>query len=192
MRKTKWVGLIAAICVSAGAHADLLNISTTSLQSNTEEAIACSIVARGGPTYEGYKVFVAYSEGLTAGSDPYLRVQSLHYDILYENDDWRGTQYLNGQVTFDSTDAENLATVYTVGLGRTPNNLKDSGLLMLSVPGDALCAHSVETQGSDLKRASVSITDVTHLFATRKAKSSGVSSGHKYLLDKLRRALPSD
>lgn len=169
-------------CIAAfstmSAHADLLNISSTSLQSTNQEAIACTIIANGGPTYEGFKVLVAYSESTGPDSNPTLHVDSLRSRISYSNGDWRGTGYLNNEPVTNGAD---LANLYAGTLGRTPGRSTDSALLLLFSPGDAVCAFSKEVSSSSLKGVSVSITDIT-------SKIQGVrstSTSELFLLQKL-------
>ena len=90
MKYRYWMGLVASVCMVNAAHADLINVSTTSLESSTEEAIACTIIATTGATYQGYKVLVAFSEAVGSDANPTMRVQSLRSNIVYTNDDWQG------------------------------------------------------------------------------------------------------
>lgn len=161
-----WMGLIASACLAFPAHADLLNISSTSLQSSTEEAIACTIIASGGSTYQGFKVLVGYSEGSASDSNPTLRVRSLSSSNIYENDNWQGVNYLNGQSVNNGAD---LAGLYTNTLGRTPGHTNDSAILMLFRPGEAVCAFSKEVSNSSLKKVSVSLTDITAMVVGTKS-----------------------
>jgi len=163
------MGFVASACVAFSAHADLLNISSTSLQSSSEEAIACTIIAQGGSTYQGYKVLVAYSEGSASDSNPTLRVRSLSANVVYENDNWQGVQYLNGQAVNNGAD---LTSLYTGTLGRAPSQTNDSALLVLFSPGDAVCAHSKEVSSTNLKKVSVSLTDITNMVLGIKALST--------------------
>lgn len=169
MKYYQWMGLIATACVTFSARADLMNISSTSLQSSTEEAIACGIITTNAPTYQGYKVLVGYSEGSTSDSNPTLRVRSLSSPNTYENDNWRGVNYLNGQSVNVGSDLVNL---YSSTLGRTPGGTNDSAILMIFRPGEAVCAFSKEVSNSSLKKVSVSLTDITAKIAGAKALST--------------------
>lgn len=166
MKHRQWMGFVASACLAFSAHADLLNISSTALQSSSEEAIACTIIASGGSTYQGYKVLVAYSEGGAADSNPTLRVRSLSSTVVFENDNWQGMQYINGQSVNNGSD---LAGLYTSTLGRTPSQKNDSALLVLFSPGEAVCAHSKEVSNTSLKKVSVSLTDITNMVLGVKA-----------------------
>lgn len=178
MKHYQWIGFVASACVAASAHADLLNISSSSLQSTTEEAIACTIIAKGGSTYQGYKVLVAYSEA-TAASDanPTLRVQSLNFNIVYTNDDWQGMQYLNSQSVNSGT---SLISLFNNTLGRTPGRESDAAALVMFSPGDAVCAFSKDTSSTSLKKVSVSLTDITDKVLATK----DLTTQESYLLQK--------
>lgn len=169
---------IAAGLFSASASADLLNISTTTLQSATQEAIACTIIASGGPTYEGYKVIVGYSESNAEGSNSKIRVKSLRNNITFENDDWNGPQYLNGQVVGTGSDFSNM---YTATLGRTPGRSTDSAIVLLFSPGDAICAYSKEVASTSLSSVSISLTDVT----ASVVQTKNLSTSESFLIRKL-------
>ena len=181
MENRQWMGFVASACLAFSAHADLLNISSTSLQSTSEEAIACTIIATGGSTYQGYKVLVAYAEG-GADSNPMLRVRSLRANVVFENDNWQGMQFLNGQSVNNGSD---LVSLYTSTLGRTPGQASDSALLVLFPPGEAVCAHSKEVSNTSLKKVSVSLTDVTNMVLGVKA----LTTQETFLLQKW---LPKD
>ncbi|MBX3632996.1 MAG: hypothetical protein ABS38_08445 [Acidovorax sp. SCN 68-22] len=178
MNHRHWMGAIGAALLACSAHADLLNVSSTSLQSTSQEAIACTIIGTGGATYQGYKVLVAFAEGGSADSNPKLRVRSLSSSVVFENDNWQGPQYLNGQVVNNGAD---LASLYTSTLSRTPNQPNDAAVLVLFSPGEAVCAHSTEVSSTDLKRASVALTDVTNMVLGVKA----LSTQESFLLQKL-------
>ncbi len=179
MKYRYWVGLIASACMAGAAHADLLNISTTSLESTTEEAIACTIIATTGATYQGYKVLVAFSEDVGSGANPTMRVQSLRSNIVYTNDDWQGMQYLNGQA-LDNGSA--VAGIYSNGVGRTPKATTDSAILTLFAPGDAVCAYSKEVNSTNLKRVSVALTDITDkVLASKNLSTSETFTIQKWL-----------
>lgn len=171
------MGVLASACMSFSAHADLLNISSTSLQSTTDEAIACTIIATGGSTYQGYKVLVAYAEGGAADSNPTMRVRSLTSNIVFENDNWQGMQTLNGQSVNNGSD---LVSLYTSTLGRTPNQTNDSAALVMFPPGEAVCAFSKEVSSTGLKKVSVSITDITNKVVSTKS----LTTQESYLLPK--------
>ncbi len=179
MKYRFFVGLVAAACMASAAHADLLNVSTTSLESSTEEAIACTIIATTGATYQGYKVLVAFSEDVGSGANPTMRVQSLRSNIVYTNDDWQGMQYLNGQA-LDNGSA--VAGLYTNGVGRTPKATTDAGILTLFAPGDAVCAYSKEVSSSSLRKISVALTDITDkVLATKNLSTSEAFTLQKWL-----------
>ena len=169
---------LAAGLFSATCSADLLNISTTTLQSATQEAIACTIIATGGPTYEGYKVIVGYSESNADGSNSKIRVRSLRNNITFENDDWKGPQYLNGQVVGTGSDFSNM---YTATLGRIPGRSTDSAIVLLFPPGDAICAYSKEVSLTSLSSVSLSLTDVT----ASVVQTKNLSTSESFFLRKL-------
>ncbi len=158
MKYRYWMGLVASVCLINAAHADLLNISTNSLESSTEEAVACTIIGTTGATYQGYKVLVAFSEAMGSGANPTMRVQSLRSNIVYTNDDWQGMQYLNGQALGNGAA---IAGMYTNGVGRTPNAATDSGILTMFSPGDAVCAYSKDVSNTSLQKVSIALTDIT-------------------------------
>ncbi|WOO30843.1 hypothetical protein [Diaphorobacter limosus] len=178
MKYHQWMGLTASAFIAFSAHADLLNISSTSLQSSTEEAIACTIIATGGPTYQGYKVLLAFAEGLTPDSNPTLRVRALNYNLVYENDNWQGPTYING--TPLDTPGSDLASLYTASVGRTPGRSNDSATLVLIPPGDAICAFSKEVSSTSLKKVSVAFTDITFMTVGMK----NMTTQEIFLLDK--------
>lgn len=166
MKYRLWMGVLASACVSLSAHADLMNISSTSLQSTTDEAIACTIIATGGVTYQGFKVLVAYSEGGAADSNPTMRVSSLTTNLVYANDNWQGIQTLNGQTVNNGSD---LTSLYTATLGRTPKQTNDSAALVMFAPGDSVCAFSKEVSSAAVKKVSVSLTDITSKVVSTKS-----------------------
>ena len=179
MKYRYWMGLVASVCMVNVAHADLINVSTTSLESSTEEAIACTIIATTGATYQGYKVLVAFSEAVGSDANPTMRVQSLRSNIVYTNDDWQGMQYLNGQALGNGTA---VAGIYTNGVGRTPNTATDSGILTLFAPGDAVCAYSKEVSHTSLKKVSVALTDITDkVLATKNLSTAEAFTLQKWL-----------
>jgi len=169
-------GVIFSACVTLSAHADLLNVSSTSLQSTTEEAIACTIIATGGLTYQGYKVLVVYAEG-ASDSNAKLTVRSLTRGDTYTNDDWQGIIYYQGQSVGTGADLSNL---YAGTLGRTPSRTSDSAALVLFSPGEPVCAYSREVSSPSLKRVSVSITDITNKIQGTRS----LSTQETYLLEK--------
>lgn len=170
------MGAIVSACVTLSAHADLLNVSSTSLQSATEEAIACTIIATGGLTYQGFKVLVVYAEG-SSDSNARLTVRSLTRGDAYTNDDWQGTIYYQGESVGLGTD---LANLYAGTLGRTPSRTSDSAALVLFSPGEPVCAYSKEVSNPNLKRVSVSITDITNKIQGTRS----LSTQETYLLEK--------
>lgn len=178
MKHTKIFSAIAATFFTFSAHADLMNISSTSLQSVSQQAIACTIIANSGPTYQGYKVLVAYAESTGPDSNSEMHVDSLKYKISYTNGDWRGTQYLNGEAVTNGADNANL---FAATLGRTPGRPTDSALLLLFVPGDAVCAYSRDVSSSSLKGVSVSLTDIT----SRIQGARSTSTNEIFILEKL-------
>lgn len=172
-----FMGAIVSACVTLSAHADLLNISATSLQSTTEEAIACTIIATGGLTYQGYKVLVVYAEGGASDSNARLTVRSLTRGDTYTNDDWLGTIFYQGQSVGAGAD---LANLYAGTLGRTPSRTSDSAALVLFSPGEPVCAYSREVSNPNLKRVSVSITDITNKIQGTRS----LTTQETYLLEK--------
>lgn len=139
---------------ATASHAELINISTTSLQSQTQSAIGCAIVGTGGASYSGRKVLVILSEGLDPVSDPVLRVRSVSGGKTYSNDDWGSSTYVDGVAA--PSDASLIRTLL-----RAPGDSFDSGLVITAAPGVGVCAWSNERTGSGLYPASISITDVT-------------------------------
>ncbi|WP_406623286.1 hypothetical protein [Acidovorax sp. SDU_ACID1] len=154
---------------SIAAHADLKNVSATTLQSNTTEAIACTIIATGGPTYQGYKVLVAFSE-TNGGGNPTARVSNFNRTINYTNDNWtEHPMYLNGEAIGT---AEQLRPFYINGVGRTPQSATDSAMLVLFPPGEAACMYSTEVSSGNLTRTSLAMTDITSSIAGAKSLSA--------------------
>lgn len=171
---------LAALCTlaSMGAHADLKNVSATTLQSSSTEAIACTIIATGGPTYQGYKVLVAFSE-TNGGGNPTARVANLSQTLIYANDNWvGGAMTLNGQPVGST---EQVYPFYFNGVGRVPNRGTDAAMLMLFPPGEAVCMYSREESSGTLIPASLAMTDITSTIAGARSASSEDLS----LLDRL-------
>lgn len=176
MKKSLLAGLIATTFVILPAHADLKNIATASLQSTTEEVAACTIIATGGLTYQGYKVLVVYAEGSSSLSDPKLTVRSLTRGDSYTNDNWQDTVFYQGQAI---SVGANLANLYRGTLGRTPANNSAAAAVVLFSPGEPVCAFSREVSNPSLQRVAVSITDITN--QVQGARS--LTTQEHYLLD---------
>ncbi|QTD46241.1 hypothetical protein [Ottowia testudinis] len=148
--------LAAALAVGGQAHGQLKNISATVLQSQTEAATSCTILATEGPTWRGLKGVVVLAEAADAWSDPALSIRLLENNEVMSNDTWTGNYYENGQVK------AGLSPAIFSNLLRTPAGPRDAALLVSAPPGWRICATSQEvSSGTVLRRASVSITDVT-------------------------------
>lgn len=159
MKNIKSTILCAFSLIAFSSHAGLLNISTNNLQTRTASASGCAIVEGGGPTFQGAKVLVVFAESNEENSDSTLVVQDLQGLKVWSNDDWVGGRYLNGEL-LGGTSAEAMS-VYKSTVGRTPGRSTDAGILVNFRPGEAICAFSKEKTTDNLKRVSISITDVT-------------------------------
>ena len=151
----------AALSVSTGASADLLNISTTSLQSAVQQAGACGIASSDGSTWRGLKIFVVFSEATRSGSDPTLVATLLNNGEWMSNDDWTDSYTINGVAKTP------LSSTAFSSLLRRPNGLLDAGVLISTPPGWSLCVASKEVgSSSTLYPANISITDVTNKYVS--------------------------
>lgn len=152
------------------AQADLLNISSGGVHSATNlEAVACTIVGYGGPFYRGKKILYVFAESIGNGRDPMLKVASLKYSLVVQNDDWEEEYYLNGV-------AQNPvpATLYTSVL-RAPKRATDAAVIYFADPGEPVCASTKEyASDSSLYQVQISITDVTSTIT-----AAGISSAQK-------------
>lgn len=171
MTKIKLTFISALLCAAASSHAGLLNISTNSLQSRTTTASGCTIIENSGPTFQGAKLLVVFTESSEENSDPTLVVQDLNGINVWSNDDWLGARYLNGSLR--GGDAASVRSVYLSGVGRTPGRLTDAAILVAFPPGEAVCAFSKERATDNLKRVSISITDITPIVIRSTAEADG-------------------
>lgn len=158
MTKSGIRAAVAAACLAAAssAMADLRNISTTTLASSQDGAIACSIVGTDGVTWRGLKVMMVFAEAAQSGSNPWLKATLLENGETAVNDTWTGQSTYNGQVMQPLDPATYRALL------RTPYGSNDAALLVSLPKGWRLCAEAKEvSSGSTLRRVAVSITDVT-------------------------------
>lgn len=161
--KTTRFCLSLALCVpvsltSTTALAEVLNISTAGLQSNTIQQTACTIVSsKDTPNIKGYRALVVFAESREGGQNPKVRAESLSRNNRLTNTDWRGSIYKNGS-TLKPVNAENF---YSRVL-RLPARETDAALTFFGKPGESVCAFSLE-EGTDGNTypVSLSITDVT-------------------------------
>ena len=145
------------VCLGASqAQADLLNISTTTIQSQNTSAIACTIVGTTGNTWQGLKVLQVMSEAQQGDSNPVLVAELLENGETLANDNWTGPWLANG------TPNPAPSPAFFQALLRTPAGPNDAALVASVPPGWRLCVHSREVSGGDaLRRVQVAVTDVT-------------------------------
>jgi len=164
------LGMSLGLVMAAGAHAELLNISTNAVQSQNTPTAACTIVGVGGKTLpDGSKVFVVLAEGRAVDSNPTLVIR-FSDNSTGSNDDWNST----------SIDASGKPVrINTAGwLGRNPGRESDAGTVILAMPGDWFCVTSREVSGGDaLRPVSVSVTDVTAKATSAKSAAVGADAG---------------
>lgn len=158
------------ICAAGFAHADLKNISSSGVHSATNlEAVACTIVGYGGPLYRGKKILYVFAESTGNGRDPMLKVSSLKYNRVVQNDDWEEEYHINGSVQPPVP-----ATLYTSVL-RAPRWATDAAVIYFADPGEAVCAFTKEyANDSNLYQVQISLTDVTATIT-----EAGISSAQK-------------
>ena len=81
--------IVGSLLLAAGAaQADLRNISSGGVHSATDlESVACTIVGTDGVLYRGTKILYVFAESIGNGRDPILKVNSLKYNLVVQNDD---------------------------------------------------------------------------------------------------------
>jgi len=139
------------------ARADLVNISNTSLYSETEKATACTIVGNSYPLWRGKKILAIMAES-TGGdsSDPVLEIESLTTGEKARQDNF------NDVWTYQGMQQAIQARIYIEKTLRVPYGANDAALLWSPNPGEAICAFaSAKGASTKLKKVSLSITDVT-------------------------------
>lgn len=158
------VGVVFA-CASGFAHADLMNISSNGVHSISLQAGSCAIVGKYGSTYRGTKVLYIFAESFGNGINPKLTVQSLSRQMVVQNDDWRGTFYVNGVAQLPVS-----PSTYSAYL-RLPNRSTDAAVVYFASVGEPICAltNEVASDGA-LYQVNISITDVT---------DAGVAAGER-------------
>ncbi|MBP7453715.1 MAG: hypothetical protein KA914_13100 [Ottowia sp.] len=151
------VALALAAAVGASqANADLLNISTTVLQSQRANAIACTIVGTSGNTWRGMKVLQIMAEAHEAGANPIIVAEYLENGETMANDNWTGP-WLSNNVPQPAPGAALLNALL-----RTPAGANDSALVVSIPAGWRMCVRSGEVSGGDtLRKVQVAVTDVT-------------------------------
>ncbi|MGP1628542.1 MAG: hypothetical protein ACTS5V_01265 [Giesbergeria sp.] len=160
MKKSRLILNACAIAfLSINAHAGLHAIATTNMESKDDPAIACTLLDTDGPTYNGGKVLIVFSEANEGNSNPTILVQDLAGRNSWQNDDWTGARTLNGAPLGGS--ASDLANVYRAGVGRSPGQSTDAAILVSFPPGTAVCMYSREVSTNNLKRVSMAMTDIT-------------------------------
>ena len=150
--------LLVAIAACTGhALADLKNISSSGVHSGTSlEAVACTIVGSAGALYRGKKILYVFAESTGNGKDPMLKVSSLKYNYVLQNDDWEEEYYING-----SPQSPVLSSLYSSFL-RNPRRATDAAVVFIADVGEPLCAFTKEyANDSNLYQVQISITDVT-------------------------------
>ena len=170
MSMKKSVVAVSVLLAAGLAHADLLNISAGAMHSASNlQGNACTIVGTGGPLFEGTKVLYVFAESVGTGRDPMLKVSSLKYNLVLQNDDWQKPWYLNGAAQTPVP-----ATLYS-NLLRLPRKTTDAALIYFADPGEPVCAFTNEhTDDSNLYQVQISITDVTSFVASAKSAQMGV------------------
>lgn len=149
------------VLASNGALAEVLNISTAGLQSNTIQQTACTIVSnKNTPDIKGYRALVVFAESREGGQNPKVRAESLSRNNRHTNTDWRGAVYKNG-AALKPVNAEN----FYAQVLRLPARASDAALTFFAKPGESVCAFSLE-EGADGNTypVSLSITDVTEKY----------------------------
>ncbi len=156
------------ICAAGFAHADLKNISAGGVHSATNlEAIACTIAGYDGASYRGTKVLYIFAESMGTGRDPMLKVSSLKYNYVMQNDDWEEEYYVNGSARTPVP-----ASLYSSFL-RIPKRATDAAVIYFADPGEAVCAFTKEyANDGNLYQVQISITDVTAAITAAGIRSS--------------------
>lgn len=164
------------------ANADLLNISTTGLQSQNDPVVACTIVGRTGNTWRGLKALIVASEAVSENSNPIIVAQVLESGETMANDTWTGSYLVNG-----SARAPLDPTMYQ-SLLRRLNGPNDAALLVSVPPGWRLCVRSAEVSGGGTyRKAQIAVTDVTDAFL----RQFGASADHPAALQAIPAGTPN-
>ncbi|WP_343735630.1 hypothetical protein [Acidovorax sp.] len=161
--------IVGSLLLAAGAaQADLRNISSGGVHSATDlESVACTIVGTDGVLYRGTKILYVFAESIGNGRDPMLKVNSLKYNLVVQNDDWEESYYVNG-----SEKAPVPASLYSSYL-RTPKRATDAAVIYFADPGEPVCASTKEyANNSNLYQVQISITDVTSAVIASGVRSS--------------------
>lgn len=168
MLMKKCVISMGMVLAAGAAQADLLNISSGTMHSASNlQGIACTIVGATGPLFQGTKILYVFAESMGNGRDPVLKVSSLRYNRVLQNDDWQRSWYLNGAAQTPVP-----ASLYSTYL-RLPKRATDAAVIYFAEPGEAVCAFTNEyAEDSNLYQVQISITDVTSAVGTRSTKSA--------------------
>lgn len=156
------IGTVLA-SASAMASAELMNISAGGLHTDTQRAVACTIVDDGTVLISGRVALFVFAEGEGEG-DPDLRVWSLDRDSVYTSNNW-GDGFdvtLNGQTThINLRDIDPNGGLLYPTLLRAPRRAKDAAAFVLANRGEKVCAQSFDKSGTGKQQAvALSITDL--------------------------------
>lgn len=169
----KQCAVLVAMAMGGGqALADLKNISASGVHSGTNlESVACTIVGSSGSLYRGKKILYVFAESTGNGRDPMLKVSSLKYNFVMQNDDWEEEYYINGNAQTPVP-----ASLYSSFL-RTPRRATDAAVVFFADVGEPVCAFTKEyTNDSNLYQVQISITDVTDAVTAAGIRSAGGAS----------------
>lgn len=164
------LGMSLGLVMAAGAHAELLNISTNAVQSQNTPTAACTIVGKGGKTMpDGRKVFVVLAEGKAVDSNPTLVIRFSDGGVV-SNDDWNSTSI--------NVDGKPFNAQVAGWLGRNAGRESDAGTVIVAPAGVWFCVTSREVSGGDaLRPVSVSVTDVTERDVNAKSNAVDADAG---------------
>lgn len=160
MRAIVLTSILALSTVSA--KAELMNISATAMYTGNQRALACTIVDTGTTLLSGGVLIFAFAEGNGAG-DPGIKVWSLYRNISASNESWGDgfTLQINGEtahVSLREIDTRNGNPYAT--LLRSPYRQNDAAVVMLALPGEAICAESYDRSGAAPTTVSLAFTDL--------------------------------
>lgn len=153
--------LATALAISISpAHAELMNISSTSRYSDADSAIACTIIDTGTIPVSGGVLLYVFAE--SNGSDPSLRVWSLQRDLTVTNENWQDGFTLTGggrTVHYDLSEFEGGNPYAT--LLRSPARITDAAVMFPGLRGESFCAESYDRSGArNPVNVQIAITDL--------------------------------
>ncbi len=173
--------LIGAVLTlaSAMASAELMNISSGAYQTDSQDALACTIVDDGTILISGRVMLFVFAEGEGDGN-PNLRVWSLDREYVTLNNNW-GDGFdvtINGQTThINLRDIDPNGGLVYPSILRAPRRASDAAAFVLANRGEKICAQSLDTSGTGKQqRVAISLTDMNAIAYKSLQKSAAADN----------------